>query len=274
MPRALLIALAALLAIPASQTLPMTASVAEAHPAPYAHRHVYKVRPRHRVRVVRPVRVQPVRTVVVEEEPSVVVTRPAPVVRAEPEEQRLAIGVRVTGAGVEGAKAGLSDEENGAMGGIGIQLRSRLDEHLGIELSIDALGTSGEDFEQQTIPIMASLTYHLFPESRLQPYALAGAGVQFTSLDYLGGQYAIETTELAGQIGAGLELFLTRDLSINADIRAQSVFKNLDSQAKIQEDCLQSIGGMSGFCDGIHEADPNDKINLGAQFSLGLNLHF
>ena len=121
---------------------------------------------------------------------------------------------------------------------------------------------------------MASLTYHFFEKSRIQPYVLAGAGVHFTQMDYLEGRYAIDTVELAGQLGAGLEIFLTRDISLQADLRGQTIFKNLDEQAKIRDDCVTQIGDMSGFCDRIHGADPNDKMNLGLTFQVGANYYF
>ncbi len=256
--------------------LPATASEAQAHPAPYPHRHVY--RPAPRVRYHAPVvRVRRPPVVIVEEPaPVTVVRRPPPTEQpARPEPQQLlGVGLRLSSASIEGSKAGLSADENPTMGGIGLQVRSRFDRHLGLELSIDSLGGSGEDFEQSTVPVMAALTYHLFPESRLQPYVLGGLGVHFTRLSYLEGKYAIDSADLAGQLGGGLELFLSRSLSLHADLRGQTIFNNLDSQERVREDCLAQVGNLQGFCDGIQRADAEDKMNLGLQLQAGATLYF
>jgi len=291
---------ALLLSLAFAMLVPLGASSALAHPSPYPHVHgrhdTVRVR-RHRpyyVPVYRPRRAPvivvtpappPPPVLIVEEEPPpprrVTVVRrnePARVAPpAKPERRTLsAIGIRLSGAGVEGEKVGLSTAENPTMAGIGLQFRTRFgaDQSLGLELAADLVSGSGGDFEQETIPVMASLTYHLFPTSRIQPYGLIGAGVHFTRLAYLDGQYNIDLTELAGQLGAGVEVFLTKNLSINADLRAQTIFKNLDTQAKISTDCLHQVGSMTGFCDNIHSADPNDKVNLGMQLQAGLNWYF
>lgn len=264
--KALILPLAALM------VLPLVGSSAEAHPAPFPHRHTYKER---RVRVYHP---PPRRVVVIEEEPVTVVRRKKRrrVVHEEPRDdyQLLGVGLRLSTATLEGNKLGLSDNENPTMGGIGVQLRSRFDKNLGLELAFDALTGGGDDYTQSTFPITLSLTYHFLPESRLQPYVLAGGGVTFTRLSYLDGAYAIDSAELTGQLGGGLEIFLSRSLSLHADLRGQTVLKNLDEQAVIRQDCLTRTGGMQGFCDGIHRADPNDKANLGIQLQVGASLYF
>ncbi|TNF29510.1 MAG: porin family protein [Deltaproteobacteria bacterium] len=287
---------ALLLTLAFSMLVPMTATSAFAHPAPHGHYHRYhpsgaRVRyRRHYVPVYRPRRAPvvvvtpaPPPVLIVEEPPvRTVVRRPAEPARAvprqrAPERRTLSgVGLRLSGATVDGEKVGLSTAENPAMGGIGVQFRTRFgdDQALGLELAADVINGSGNNFDQRTIPVMASLTYHLFPTSRLQPYGIAGVGVHFTRLAYLDGQYNIDLTELAGQLGAGVEFFLTKNIAINADIRAQTIFKNLDTQEKIRTDCLYQVGSMTGFCDNIHSADPNDKVNLGVQLQAGATWYF
>ena len=285
---------ALLLSLAFAMLVPLAATNAFAHPAPFPHAHAGygRVHMRYRpyyVPVYRPRRAPviyvtpmgPPAVVVVEEPVRTVVRRTEParaIPRSEAPSHRTltGIGLRVSGATVAGEKVGLSTAENPAMGGIGIQFRTRFGDRqaLGIELAADIITGSGSNFEQRTIPVMASLTYNFFPTSRLQPYVLAGAGVHFTRLSYLGGQYDIDLTELAGQLGAGLEIFLTKNLAINADIRAQTIFKNLDTKEKIRTDCLHQVGGLTGFCDNIHSADPNDKVNLGVQLQAGVSWYF
>lgn len=285
---------ALLLTLAIAMLVPVAATSASAHPAPYGHIHAHRGRAHVRYRpyyvpVYRPRRAPvivvtpapppvliveeaPVRTVVRRSEPARVQPR-----RRAPEHRTLTgLGLRVSGATVEGDKVGLSTAENPAMGGIGVQFRTRFGERqsLGLEIAADVISGAGDTFDQRTIPVMASLTYHLFPNSRFQPYALAGVGVHFTRLAYLDGQYNIDLTELAGQLGAGVEIFLTKNLAINADIRAQTIFKNLDTQEKIRTDCLHQVGNLTGFCDNIHSADANDKVNLGVQLQAGATWYF
>lgn len=241
----------------------------------------------------------PRRVVVVREEPPPVVVRqsPPPVVARAPapveavetyqapppapahkpyERDFLGVGLHIAGATVEGQKVGLSTAENPGMGGIGINLRGRFSESLGLELSADFLSGSADsgDLKQSTIPLMAGLTWHILPTSRLQPYLIAGLGVHFTRLEYFGGDYNIDLTELAGQLGGGIEFFLTENLALTADIRAMTVFKNLDTKEKIATDCVRTVGTQSGFCDNIHFTGAEDKVDLGVQLRAGVSWYF
>ncbi len=286
--RTLLLSLAALMALP---LVAGEAMAAPDHRGPHwrqgrrdVHVHAYKPRRRRRRRPVVVVHGPPPPPVIIVREgppPATVMRRePARVVvkrrkkRRQRQRSLLGIGLRGVGAMAEGEKVGLSTAENPTMGGAGLQLRGRLGKSLGLELAVDVLSGQGDNFEQQTVPVTASLTYHLFPRSRLQPYVLAGGGVSFTRLKYLGGRYNIDSTELIGQLGAGLEFFLTKHISLHADLRGQTVMKNLDEQAKIRTDCLNRVGDMVGFCDGINAADPDDKVNLGLQLQAGASWYF
>jgi len=207
--------------------------------------------------------------------PQVYQQPPAPKSEA-PQRDFLGVGLHVAGSTVEGEKVGISTAENPSMGGIGLHVRGRFSESFGLELSADFLSGSADDMqlEQSTIPLMAGLTWHLLPTSRLQPYLIAGAGVHFTRLEYFGGDYNIDVTEFAGQLGGGIEFFLTENLALNADLRFQSVFKNLDTKEKIATDCITQVGTQSGFCDNIHFTDDQDKVDLGFQLSAGATWYF
>lgn len=213
--------------------------------------------------------------------PAPVVVRPAPppvIVEVEPEpEDRfnyLSIGARVTGLGMEGHKLHLSDLENPVMGGAGVQLRSRFDDYFGIELAADFLGGSTEDFTQFQVPITLSVLFYPFPNSRIQPYLLAGGGVQFTQLDYFGGEFEYNLTEVVGQLGVGVDLWLTDRLALNADVRFLGAYKNLGSRAEISAACYASASSGSGICAGINSLDVNDRFNGGIQFLAGVSYAF
>lgn len=310
--KALLLTLAALTAIPVLAT----ASTAEARgpgwrtpsyrPGPAMRYRPYRpygpvYRPRYGP-VFIPIRVMPPpvivyepaprRVVVVREEPEVIVHEAPPTVAYAPVEpvetvsappaaspyarDFLGVGVHLMGATVEGQKLGLSSAENPGMAGVGVTLRGRFSDSLGLELSADFLSGSGDsgDLTQSTIPLMAGITWHPMPTSRLQPYLIAGVGVHFTRLEYFGGDYNIDLTELAGQLGGGLEFFLTENIALSADLRAMTVFKNLDTKEKIATDCVRSVGTQSGFCDNIHFTGAEDKVDLGFQFKAGVSYYF
>ncbi len=211
--------------------------------------------------------------------PAPVVGPPATVMAApEPEPTRdlLAIGIQASGVSVSGEKVGISTAENPSMGGLGVHLRSRFEEDLGLELSVDFLsGQAGDaDLTQTTVPVMAALTWHLLPTSRIQPYLLAGAGAHFTRLSYFGGDYNIDITEFAGQLGGGLEVFLTEHVALHADVRFNTVFRNLDKRESVHTDCLNARGDMVGFCDDIHFTGADDKVSLGGQLRVGASWYF
>lgn len=228
----------------------------------------------------------PRRVIVVREPPVEVARAPEPVVheappppprrRAPPGRDFLGVGIHGSGVAVEGEKVGISAAENPTMGGIGLHLRGRFSDSFGLELSVDFLTGSADDaeLEQSSIPVMAGLTWHILPDTRFQPYLIGGVGVHFTRLEYFGGDYAIDLTELAGQLGGGVEFFITENLAIHADLRFQTVFKNLDTKEKIASDCIQVMGVQSGFCDNIHFTDGADKVDLGVQLQAGVSWYF
>lgn len=273
--------------------IPMLGTQSLAHHAPFTHFHpskrvvkrakrVIRYAPKRRVVVHR----HRARTVVIHERPApviirtsrpprqVVTRRPAPPIEAPVASQLLGVGLRASTSRLGGVKLGLDNAENPVMAGAGVVIKAQLDRNLGFEITLDALTGAGDDFQQTTVPVMASLTYSLMPESRIQPFALVGAGVNFTTLEYLDGKFRYNMAEFSAQVGAGLEVFLSPTLSVQGDVRAQTVIRNLDTQAEIRDDCLSTLGDETGFCGGINDASVTDKINVGMTAHVGVNLYF
>ena len=252
---AIIVALAALMAVP-------TTAQADEHP-PY-----YRVY-RRKVIIVRPPPPPPQRVVVVQPEP-------APRRHVQREQSLLGIGLRVSGTGLEGSKLGLEDMENPAMAGIGLQLRSKVSRHWGLELSADYLGASDSSrgFSQRTIPVMLSAMFFSFPDSPINPYALAGGGVHFTMLEYMDGAFQHHILEVAGQLGLGVQVKLGRHFALHADLRFLTVYKNLGTTTEVSQGCLSSDAAGTGYCNGLANLDPNDKFNIGAQFQAGATYFF
>lgn len=241
---------------------------ASAHPYPTPHRHYYPPPPP--VVVYQPPPPPPrVMHVYSPPPPPPVVVAPAPETSYAP----FGIGIRVGGAALEGHKLFLSDLENPAMGGVGIALRSRLDEHFGIELAADWLGGSNEDFFQSSIPITFGVLFYLFPESRFQPYGLASIGVQFTELEYADGAFSYQLTEGIGALGLGVEIALSDHFKLNADVRFLTVFRGLGSRVEVQDACF-GAGAAPSLCSGVSSFDPEDRFNLGIQFLAAANYFF
>jgi opacity protein-like surface antigen len=223
--------------------------------------------------------------------PVIVVQQPPPVrrvhvvhtnKRTQPAEttnewQRLGIGIRANGTTLTGDKLSIDSVENPAMGGLGLQFRSPIDKHWAMELSLDFLQGTDPDkqFTQRTFPLMLSAIFHLFPDSKISPYGLVGAGVHFTELSYLDGKFRHDILEIAGQAGFGIEVKVTDQLALHADLRFLSIYKNLDSQTTISSKCHSSnASGAVGFCEGIQNIDTNERFNLGAQLQAGATYYF
>jgi opacity protein-like surface antigen len=241
----------------------MAGASAVAHPRPFYHRHVHHAPP-----PVVVVPAPPPRAVRVYSPPPVVVVE-------EPVRQHyvpFGIGIRGSGVALEGNKLFLSDLENPAMGGVGISLRSRFDDHWGLEVAADWLGGASADFFQQSVPITASALFYLFPESRIQPYAVAGLGVQFTELDYADGLFTYNLTEAIGHAGLGVEIALSDHFKLHTDVRFLGVYKGLGDRVEVQGQCHANGGGS--LCSGLSSFDPNDRFNVGIQFLAAASYYF
>ena len=188
----------------------------------------------------------------------------------------LGIGIRANGTSLSGEKLNLDSVENPVMGGIGMQFRTAVDEHWGLELSVDYLqGTeASESFTQRTVPVMLSAMFNPFPNSRIRPYGLVGVGVHFTELSYLDGKFKQDLVEIAGQAGLGLEVQVTDQISVNADFRFLTVYNSVDSQQRVSAQCMTSSAAATGLCSGISDITPEDRFNLGAQFQAGATYYF
>ncbi len=269
----LLIALAALMTLPATAVADDTnnaddqgtlMSLDESELHPYHPR--YRIVRRRKVVIVRPPpRPRRTRRLVVVDPP-----------RHRKKTDLLGIGLRLSGTGLDGEKIGLSDLENPGMAGFGLHVRSKVSHRWGLELSADYLTSTDSDsgFEQSTVPVMLSALLHLFPDSPIDVYGLAGAGVHFTTLSYLDGLFEHHILEVAGQLGAGVQVKLGRRFALHADLRLLTVYKNLGNSTEISHECLSSQAGTTGYCNGLANLDPNDKFNIGAQFQAGATYYF
>jgi opacity protein-like surface antigen len=141
---------------------------------------------------------------------------------------------------LEGATIGRGSNGDASMGGAGLGLRFKPTPRFGIEADVDFLG--GHDYQgdnrNETAFTINGLLF-LNPRSRAQIYLLAGFGwsgahVSSSSFDDHYGYFG-------GQVGAGLEVRLSRSFALNLDLRG-FIRDRTDQLAQSQPEFTSSDG--------------------------------
>jgi opacity protein-like surface antigen len=165
--------------------------------------------------------------------PVVVVQRPdvppppeeyRPVRRPPPARPEWGVNLHLEGLTI-GRGTGSSDA---SMGGGGLGLRLRPTRYFAVETDVDFVG--GTDYQgdhRNETGFTVNGLFFLNPRSRAQLYLLAGFGVSGASVNVNNPQTDNGPIQqgnqhydyFGGQIGAGLELRLSRNFALNADIR-------------------------------------------------------
>jgi opacity protein-like surface antigen len=153
---------------------------------------------------------------------------------------------------------------NAGMGGAGIGLRYKPNRHFGIETDLDLVGGTDyqDDHRTETAFTVNGLLF-LNPRSRAQIYLLAGFGwsgahVSCGSSPTCNGDH--EYTYFGGQLGAGLELRLTRAIALNGDVRG-FIRTRIDDQAESDPEFVDQYGRAS-------------NTSGGALFTGGMSIYF
>lgn len=179
--------------------------------------------------------------IVVQEEPPpppppVVVYQPAPPPPPQPTtvyvetEQRGEVHYDLEpvqlGVGLHGQIGGMVSDTV-QMGGLSGAFRIRPgDGHFGVDLGIGAY--AGQDYngwDRVEVPLTADLLLFLNPDDTLQVYGIAGVGVSFAHAEdngFADPRFEVNARDYAyvgGELGAGLELRLSRWFAINGDVR-------------------------------------------------------
>lgn len=199
---------------------------------------------------------------------------------------RSSFGVRLLGEAMKDDKLHLGDvDEHPWLGGIGLQMRNRLSSHISLEVALDyvtgqsnpgtvvlAAGDSKtlpDTFRQTSVPLSVSLLGHLFRDAVLDPYVLAGVGVQWTSLDYADSVFQTSLTETFGQLGVGIQLWLGRRAAVHVDLRSLAVLQNFGATTDLVAECRNT-----SYCTGTDRVPkPEDKVNFGLQGTAGLTFY-
>ncbi len=196
--------------------------------------------------------------------PPVVVEERRPRPRRRPTRSRRSLGLlmKVGGLAVEPANP-MTGSEDMNLGTVGLALRFRLDRHWAMELSAEMARGQDRDYtiERQTMPLTASLVLNLLPDSVLNIYGLAGAGVHLTQVDsgYHGYSDSYQRTEL--HVGGGGELKLAPGLRLFSEVRFMALGQESDRS-------YPGTAVPAPVSDAMEEGDN------ATQFNIGMALYF
>jgi hypothetical protein len=144
-----------------------------------------------------------------------------------------------------------------------------LDTNLAFELAVDFLGGGDLTYSQTQIPLTFGFLYKFLPDARVNPYAVVGAGIQFTELAYGDGAYRINLTEVVNHMGVGAEIKLGRSASFTTDFRATGAWKTVDAELELGPGCQ-----AAGVCPTTEFIATGDSFNPGYQFMAGFAFRF
>jgi len=195
------------------------------------------------------------------------------------------IQVHVTGMNLGDTDLAFETIQGADLLGVGAALRFDLDTNWMIELGVDVLGAEANGIEQISAPITASAIAHLFPDSVIDPYAIAGLGIILTEYDDPNYADVEQYSQFMGHIGGGLEISLGSIL-ITSDIRFLMMQSRPDRDSVVPEftsgtsddgsisvrgDENASASNTAGFNSSEGDAD---AMNTGVQFMLGAGWRF
>jgi opacity protein-like surface antigen len=146
---------------------------------------------------------------------------------------------------IEGAMIGGGVGGNAGMGGAGFGLRYKPIPAFGIESNVDFLGgTDYNGLHRNENALTFNALVFLNPRSRAQVYLLAGFGFASAHAhdDFQGVSY--DYSYFGGQVGAGLELRLSRHFALNADIRG-FIRGRTDDQAAAHPEFVDPTTGQT-----------------------------
>lgn len=136
-----------------------------------------------------------------------------------------------------------SDEEEREFA-FGVQARARISERLGLEASMEFREETIEEATVTMYPIQFSALIYLLPRSRVGIYGIVGMGWTRTSVS---GSFFDEesiNSEISYHFGAGVEIPLTQNFTVNGDFRYLDL--NIDLSSIFSGD-LNTSGWQSNF---------------------------
>lgn len=171
-------------------------------------------------------------------------------------------------------------EHAGLLGGTGA-IRFALDPHWGMEAGIGLLGSEDSNGVQQlSLPLSLSVMAHLFPNSIVDPFGIAGLDVIFNEYDDPAMSEVEHYTQFAGHLGFGAEVNLGDNFVISADLRF--LFMNarpereellVDYGASAPDGVSVRDGEAGTLTTTVVNEDPDD-LSTALQFQIGAGWRF
>ena len=214
---------------------------------------------------------------VVVEQPTTVYAAPA----AEPivEDFGASFTLRFVGQNQSDADLAVETIRGATLLGAGGAIRFDLDNHWMIELALDVMAAENADgIKQLAVPASISVLAHLFPDSVIDPYGVAGLGIIWNEVDDPNLGIVEDYTQFEGHVGGGAELNLGRQFLITADLRA--IFMQARPDRAFFVDSATGGGGVTVRNEAEAAADPAfynedpDRIQTGLQFLVGAGWRF
>lgn len=221
----------------------------------------------------------------------VAAVQPSPVVYEAPEEVvieeegRPSVALVARFAGMNQSDTDISFDTITGMGllGVGAGLRFDIDRHWMIELGADIMAREDEyGIKQWSIPLTVSIMAHIFPDSIIDPYALAGLGAVINEYDDPNYMTTESYTQFEGHLGFGADVNLGRRFFLTTDMRF------LFLQARPDREYSTSVAGLDDggvtIRDGAavdpstdYVVEPNtepDAVTTAFQFNIGAGWRF
>ena len=103
----------------------------------------------------------------------------------------------------------------------------------------------------------------------MRPYLTAGLVAEVSHIRPQGSRLALNTVDIAAQGGAGVEFFVTPQLSLTTDLRAQGRLATVGRELAIAQKCSPAQP-----CSNAELPQDSRRHDMAVRFNAGINFHF
>ena len=188
---------------------------------------------------------------------------------ASDREPVISLGLRAVGAAVDISDASRDTINPPVFAGGGVLARVNLTPHWKLEFGADALTKSTSRDTQILVPMSVGSSFHFLPGGPIRPYVVGGLVAEMSHIRPDGSRLALSTVDIAAQGGAGAEFFITPQLSLTADLRAQGRLGTVSRELSIAQTCSPAQS-----CSNAELPQDNRRHDMAVRFGAGVNFHF
>lgn len=187
----------------------------------------------------------------------------------EAEEPVISLGLRAAGAAVDLSRASHDTINPPIFAGGGVSARVHLTPEWKLEFGVDALAKSTSRDTQVLVPLTVGSSFHFLPGSPVRPYLTAGLVTELSHLRPRGSRLALNTVDISAQGGAGVEFFVTPQLSLTTDLRAQGRLGTVSRELAMAQKCSPAQP-----CSNAELPQDARRHDMAMRFNAGINFHF